>query len=146
MNNEYASHPIWASEDGGFVASKKNQYEEALHRTEDERYFEDRIIDSGVSTIGLLQLIQNTIDSLPPSQVSNYRPPEHLGGGTEMVYKPALTKIYDKKQQVNEIIHLLHNNPVQTVPTVLKKLTAKVEEWKQKKVILLIQQYIFIRI
>ncbi|KAI9278322.1 hypothetical protein BDA99DRAFT_553973 [Phascolomyces articulosus] len=133
LNDEYASHPIWASEDGGFVASKKNQYEEALHRAEDERYFEDRIIDSGVSTIGLLNMIQSTLDSLPASQVSNYRPPKYLGGGTEMVYKPALTKIYDKKQ-VNEIIHLLHTSPAQTVPTVLKKVTTKVEEWKQKKV------------
>lgn len=37
LNDEYVSHPIWASEDSGFVASKKNQYEEALHRCEEER-------------------------------------------------------------------------------------------------------------
>ncbi|KAI9489235.1 hypothetical protein BDB00DRAFT_844464 [Zychaea mexicana] len=133
LNDEYASHPIWASEENGFITSKKNIYEEALHRAEDERYFEDRCIDSGVSTIGLLQLIQDTLNSLSASQLSSYRPPKYLGGGTEMVYKPALTKIYDKKQ-VNEIIHMLHNSPAQTVPTVLKKLTSKVEEWKQKKI------------
>jgi paired amphipathic helix protein Sin3a len=32
LNDEYVSHPIWASEDSGFVASKKNSYEEELHR------------------------------------------------------------------------------------------------------------------
>lgn len=37
LNDEYVSHPIWASEDSGFVASKKNQYEEAMHRCEEER-------------------------------------------------------------------------------------------------------------
>ncbi|KAI8147238.1 hypothetical protein BJV82DRAFT_598310 [Fennellomyces sp. T-0311] len=133
LNDEYASHPIWASEDGGFVASKKNQYEEALHRFEDERYYEDRCIDSGVNTIGLLQQIQDYMDTLSASQLSSYRPQKHLGGGTEMVYKPALTKIYDKKL-VGETIYQLHNNPVQSVPNVLKKLTTKVEEWKQKKI------------
>jgi paired amphipathic helix protein Sin3a len=37
LNDKYVSHPIWASEDSGFVTSKKNQFEEALHRCEEER-------------------------------------------------------------------------------------------------------------
>jgi histone deacetylase complex regulatory component SIN3 len=37
LNDEYVSHPTWASEDGGFIASKKNHYEEALHILEEER-------------------------------------------------------------------------------------------------------------
>jgi paired amphipathic helix protein Sin3a len=37
LNDSYISHPTWASEDTGFVAAKKNQYEEALHRVEEER-------------------------------------------------------------------------------------------------------------
>lgn len=37
LNDKYMSHPTWASEDSGYVASKKNQYEEALHRVEEER-------------------------------------------------------------------------------------------------------------
>lgn len=37
LNDTYVSHPTWASEDTGFVAAKKNQYEEALHRVEEER-------------------------------------------------------------------------------------------------------------
>jgi paired amphipathic helix protein Sin3a len=37
LNDEYVSHPTWASEDGGFIASKKNHHEEALHILEEER-------------------------------------------------------------------------------------------------------------
>jgi paired amphipathic helix protein Sin3a len=37
LNDQYVSHPTWASEDGGFIASKKNIYEESLHRVEEER-------------------------------------------------------------------------------------------------------------
>lgn len=37
LNDTYISHPTWASEDTNSVASKKNQYEEALHRVEEER-------------------------------------------------------------------------------------------------------------
>src|SRR4029077_18975509 len=38
LNDEWASHPTWASEDSGFVAHKKNAHEEGLHRIEEERH------------------------------------------------------------------------------------------------------------
>lgn len=38
LNDEWVSHPTWASEDAGFVSHKKNQYEEALHKCEEERF------------------------------------------------------------------------------------------------------------
>jgi paired amphipathic helix protein Sin3a len=36
LNHEWVSHPAWALE-AGFVAHKKNSFEEVIHRCEDER-------------------------------------------------------------------------------------------------------------
>lgn len=37
LNDKWVSHPTWASEEAGFVSHKKNQFEEALHKCEEER-------------------------------------------------------------------------------------------------------------
>lgn len=37
LNDEWVGHPTWASEEAGFVAHRKNQYEEIMHRCEEER-------------------------------------------------------------------------------------------------------------
>lgn len=37
LNDQWVSHPTWASEEAGFVSHKKNQFEEALHKCEEER-------------------------------------------------------------------------------------------------------------
>ena len=44
LNDEWISQPTFASEDAGFVAHKKNLYEEALHRSEEERSEEEHIL------------------------------------------------------------------------------------------------------
>ena len=48
LNDDWASHPTWASEDSGFVAHRKNVFEEGLHRIEEERHdydFNIEVID-----------------------------------------------------------------------------------------------------
>ncbi|KAF8268550.1 Sin3 family co-repressor-domain-containing protein, partial [Lactarius quietus] len=46
LNDEWISHPSFSSEDSVFMAHKKNVYEEALHRTEEERHEYDFHIDA----------------------------------------------------------------------------------------------------
>ena len=132
MNDNYASHPIWASEDGGFIASKKNQAEEMLHKVEEQRYALDRLIDSGTNLFGLLTQISDAMAKLSPKQRSKYEPPPFLGAGTEMAYKLAIERLYPK--EASKIAALLQANPSQTVAPVLKLLKTKLEEWKKKKV------------
>ena len=55
LNDEWVSHPTWASEDSGFVGHRKNVYEEALHRSEEERHEYDFHIEAIVRTLGLLE-------------------------------------------------------------------------------------------
>ena len=37
LNDEWVGHPTWASEDSGFIAHRKNQYEEILFKIEEEK-------------------------------------------------------------------------------------------------------------
>ena len=64
LNDEWASHPTWASEDSGFVAHRKNQFEEGLHRIEEERHDYDFNIEACTRTIQQLDPIASQILSL----------------------------------------------------------------------------------
>ena len=55
LNDEFVSHPTWASEDSGFVAHKKNLFEEALYKCEEERYEYDIYVEANLHTIALLE-------------------------------------------------------------------------------------------
>ncbi len=55
LNDEWVSHPTWASEDTGFVAHRKNVYEEALHRSEEERHEYDFHIEAITRTIAMME-------------------------------------------------------------------------------------------
>ena len=51
LNDEWVSHPTWASEESGFIAHRKNQHEEALHRIEEERHDYDINVEACVRTM-----------------------------------------------------------------------------------------------
>ncbi|KAG0174311.1 Transcriptional regulatory protein sin3 [Apophysomyces sp. BC1015] len=130
LNDEFVSHPTWASEDSGFVASKKNQYEEALHRVEEERYDYDLNIEANLNTIALLEPIAKKISIMTTEEKAGFGLPPGLGGPSKTIYQRILKKIYGSDRGL-EIIELLHNNPTQTVPIVLKRLKQKDDEWKR---------------
>jgi len=75
LNDDWASHPTWASEDSGFVAHRKNVFEESLHRIEEERHDYDFNIETNAKVIQLLEPIAQQILSLSASDVSNFRMP-----------------------------------------------------------------------
>ncbi|KAK4519608.1 uncharacterized protein ATC70_009845 [Mucor velutinosus] len=129
LNDTYISHPTWASEDTGYVASKKNQYEEALHRVEEERYDYDLNIEANLNTIALLEPIAKKISIMTADEKSSFRLSPGLGSPSRTIYQRIIKKIYANKGL--EMIDLLHNNPAQTVPIVLKRLKQKDDEWKR---------------
>ncbi|KAG0953193.1 hypothetical protein G6F57_001621 [Rhizopus arrhizus] len=130
LNDEYVSHPIWASEEDGFVASKKSQYEEAMHRCEEERYDYNMNIDANLNVIALLEPIAHRIEQMTPEEKSNFRLRPGLGGQSVTIYERIIKKIYDKERGL-EIIELLYSNPAQVVPILLRRLKQKDEEWKR---------------
>ncbi|OZJ02279.1 hypothetical protein BZG36_05062 [Bifiguratus adelaidae] len=132
LNDEYVSHPTWASEEAGFIASKKNQFEEALHRCEEERYDYDLNIEANLNTIALLEPIAKKIAAMTPDERAVFKLPLGLGGPSKTIYQRIIKKVYGPERGL-EIIDALHENPAQAVPVVLSRLKQKDEEWKRSQ-------------
>lgn len=129
LNDDWASHPTWASEDSGFVAHRKNQYEDVLHRIEEERHDYDFNIEANLRTIQLLEPIAQKIANLTEEEKKNFRLQPGLEGQSKTIYKRVIKKIYEKDRG-NEVIEQMHANPCVVVPIVLRRLKQKDEEWK----------------
>ncbi|KAI9259908.1 hypothetical protein BY458DRAFT_517000 [Sporodiniella umbellata] len=130
LNDTYISHPTWASEDSKSVASKKNQHEEALNRVEEERYDYDLNIEANLTTIALLEPLAKKINLMNSEEKASFKLSSDFGNATKTVYQRILKKVYGPQNGL-EIIRLLHDNPSQTVPIVLKRLRQKDDEWKR---------------
>ncbi|KAG0327067.1 Transcriptional regulatory protein sin3 [Dissophora globulifera] len=132
LNDVWASHPNWSVEGEGFMPHKKNQFEESLHRSEEERYEFDMNIEANLHTIALLEPIAKQIQSMTLDERARFKLPEGLGGTSKTIYRRIIKKIYDNERG-NEVIEALHNNPAIAVPVVLKRLKQKDEEWKKSQ-------------
>lgn len=64
LNDEWVSIPIGSEESTSFKQMRKNQYEESLFRSEDDRFDIDMVIDSNTSCIRLLEPIAEEINHL----------------------------------------------------------------------------------
>lgn len=129
LNDEWASHPTWASEDSGFVAHRKNIHEEGLHRIEEERHDYDYNIEACSRTIQLLEPIATTLRRMDEAAVHNYKLPQNLGGQSEMIYKRVIMKLYGREKG-QEVIEQLHHRPYQVIPVLLNRLKERLETWK----------------
>lgn len=129
LNDQWASHPTWASEDSGFVAHKKNQYEETLHRLEEERHDYDFNIEANLRTIQLLEPIAQRIANMSQEEKNAFRLQPGLGGQSRTIYQRIIKKVYEREKGL-EVIEHLHSQPATAVPIVLKRLKQKDEEWK----------------
>ncbi|XBW34724.1 hypothetical protein QEN19_000291 [Hanseniaspora menglaensis] len=132
LNDEWVGHPVWASEESGFIAHRKNQYEETLFKTEEERHEYDFYIEANLRTIQTLEVINNRITSMSQAEKASFRLPEGLGATSMTIYKKVIRKIYEKERGF-EIIEALHEHPAQTVPVVLNRLKQKDEEWRRNQ-------------
>ncbi|RKO92645.1 hypothetical protein BDK51DRAFT_18371 [Blyttiomyces helicus] len=130
LNDDWISHPVYVSETG-FVSHKKTQYEEALHKCEEERYEFDLNIEANLHTIALLEPVAKRIQSMQTADEKNrYQLSPGLGGSSMTIYQRVVKKVYDKERGA-EVIDALHSNPTVAAPIVLKRLKQKDEEWKR---------------
>jgi paired amphipathic helix protein Sin3a len=131
LNDEWVSHPTWASEESTPVAAhKRNAYEEALHKTEEERHEYDYHIEANVRTIALLDPIATRIAHMDQQERENFKLKPGLGGQSKTIYQRILKKIYGRDAG-QEVIAALHDQPALAVPVVLERLKRKDEEWKK---------------
>lgn len=131
LNDEWVSHPIWAAEDAApFMTHKKNAYEEALHKSEEERHEYDYHIEANLRTIALLEPLNNKIQIMDPEERVHFNLKSGLGGSSKSIYQRMIKKVYGKEIGP-DVIKALHDNPVVTLPIVLDRLRSKDEEWKK---------------
>ncbi|KAH3661386.1 hypothetical protein OGAPHI_006793 [Ogataea philodendri] len=130
LNDEWAGHPVWASEESGFIAHRKNQYEDILFRTEEERHEYDFYMEANLRTIQTLETIANRLANMTADEKAKFKLPPGLGHTSVTIYKKVIRKVYDKDKGF-EVIEALHENPAVAVPVVLKRLKQKDEEWKR---------------
>lgn len=128
LNDEWASHPTWASEDSGFVAHRKNSFEEALHRIEEERHDYDFNIEANAKVIQLLEPIGNALMNMGGGEANGYEFPRSMGEN-KSIYRRILKKVYGNEKGL-QVAEDLFRNPIEVVPVVLLRLKQKDEEWR----------------
>ncbi|PNS20411.1 hypothetical protein CAC42_5861 [Sphaceloma murrayae] len=129
LNDDWASHPTWASEDSGFIAHRKNAYEEGLHKIEEERHDYDFHIEACGRTIQLLEPFAQQLLRMGEKERENVEIPPGIGGQSETIHKRIIMKIYGRVEG-QEVITALHARPYAVIPVVLNRLKQKHEEWK----------------
>ncbi|KAJ2723071.1 hypothetical protein GGI07_002898 [Coemansia sp. Benny D115] len=132
LNDRWASHPTWASEDTEFVHHKKNAFEEAMFRTEEDRHEMDIEIDTNLSVIRQLTPVAQRIEQLPPDKQMQQTLPKDFWGLSEALPRRALRKVYDSTRAL-EIIKAMHTHPAVAIPIVLRRLKQKDEEWRRQR-------------
>lgn len=129
LNDHMVSCPVFNSEDSTFIASKKNQYEEALFRCEDERFEMDLLIEYNLATIAVFEPLVRKIHVMSGEEKDSFVLNATLGGTSTVIYKKAVRKIYGDK--ADEVITGLQRNPAVALPVVLHRLKQKDEEWRR---------------
>ncbi|KAF1989574.1 hypothetical protein K402DRAFT_390535 [Aulographum hederae CBS 113979] len=129
LNDDWSSHPTWASEDSGFVAHRKNAHEERLHQVEEERHDYDLHIESLFRTIQLLEPIAQSLRTMSPADRNTFLLPQNLGGQSTTIHMRVLKKLYGQPS-ATEVNNDLFRNPYAVIPTVLVRMKSKLEEFK----------------
>ncbi|OSX66922.1 hypothetical protein POSPLADRAFT_1077635, partial [Postia placenta MAD-698-R-SB12] len=129
LNDEWVSHPTWASEDSGFAAHKKNQYEDILNKIEEDRHEYQTYLDALGCFIVVLKSIEARLDEMTAEERANFRLGPNLGGRSPGLYRRMLKKIYGL-DGTKEILKALQESPAAAVPVVLKRLKLKDDDWR----------------
>lgn len=130
LNDEWVSHPSWASEETGFSVYKKNIYEDALHRSEEERHEYDFHIEAIARTIAILEPINNKIAMLSLDERNTFKLKPNLGGSAKAIHHRVVKKIYGREAGM-DVIQAMQDTPAFAIPVVLVRLKQKEEEWKR---------------
>ncbi|GAB0133239.1 hypothetical protein EsDP_00001651 [Epichloe bromicola] len=128
LNDQWASHPTWASEDSGFVAHRKNQFEEGLHRIEEERHDYDFNIEANLKCIQLLEPIAQQMLAMSSTEREAFHMPAALAGQSTSIFKRICKKIYGERGI--DVVNDMYSHPFDVVPVLLARMKQKDEEWR----------------
>ena len=146
LNDTWVSAPT-GSEDFSFKSMRKNTYEEALFKCEDDRYELDMAIDSNTATIHvlepLLEKIKDAQAAAAAAAASAATSDETTGAPPPRVHfridRKTLTVIHLKSiarvygEHAEEIFELLRRAPEAAIPIVLARMKQKDIELRKKR-------------
>jgi len=127
LNDTWVSVPL-GSEDTSGKNYRRNQYQEALFKCEDDRYEVDLVIDSNKAAIRALEPLAREIEALsannPMAAKFRYRLEKRT---LSVIHLKAIARIYG--DHGTEILELLRRNPAGAIPVILRRLKEKDAEW-----------------
>ncbi|GFW02177.1 paired amphipathic helix protein Sin3b [Trichonephila clavipes] len=89
LNDTWVSFPAW-SEDFNSVASRKNRYENIIHRCEEERFELDMAISANTYTYQILENLQKSLIEMSVEEKSAFKLDDYLGGTSTVIQRKAL--------------------------------------------------------
>lgn len=141
-NDAWVSVPT-GSEDFSFKNMRKNQYEEALFKCEDERFEIDMIIDANACTIRILEPLAKEIACLrqkqqeldhfqengdSPVEQWQYRLDRRTLGA---IHLNSISRVYGDSGV--DILEVLRKHPAGAIPVILERLKQKDGEWRRAR-------------
>ncbi|KAG6845379.1 hypothetical protein H0H87_010488, partial [Tephrocybe sp. NHM501043] len=130
LNDEWVSHPTWASEEAGFISHKKNSFEEALHKSEEERFEYHVHLEALARTIAVLEPLNSRIEDMSNDERSLFKLKPDFGGPSKTIYHRIIKKVYGRDSGL-EVIQALQDCPSVAVPVVLVRLKQRDDEWRR---------------
>eukprot|EP00632_Arachnochrysis_sp_CCMP2950_P013965 CAMPEP_0185700544 /NCGR_PEP_ID=MMETSP1164-20130828/7548_1 /TAXON_ID=1104430 /ORGANISM="Chrysoreinhardia sp, Strain CCMP2950" /LENGTH=1111 /DNA_ID=CAMNT_0028367495 /DNA_START=182 /DNA_END=3517 /DNA_ORIENTATION=+ len=131
LNDVWVSQPVGSEESYSFKHMRKNQYEEALFRCEDNHFELDMVIESNQATIAALHHLYP--DSRDEARDVNVKEGGHNLQVDERalssLHRSAILRIYGEHGP--ELLELLNRSPMMTIPVVVKRLREKDAEWRR---------------
>ncbi len=154
LNDVWISLPDGSEESYTFRHMRKNQHEEVLFRCEDERFEIDMVIDSNATAlkrlepiaeeIAMLQQREAAADGRDRSGLKSSQDKGGLAGKTikfsfdkrilNTIHRHAISRIYGDAGQ--EMLELIHKNPVVAIPVVVKRLKQKDRDFRAAREVL----------
>mmetsp|Transcript_36011 Transcript_36011/g.80148 ORF Transcript_36011/g.80148 Transcript_36011/m.80148 type:complete len:1160 (+) Transcript_36011:163-3642(+) len=127
LNDSYVN-VITGSEDYSFKLMRKNQYEEALFRCEDDRYEFEMCIETNASTLKSLRPLAERLAGMTPEERSSFRLED---GMLSPVHFRSIERLYGDQGPM--LLDLLRRNPGVAIPVVMARLEQKDQEWRKVK-------------
>lgn len=130
LNDEWVGYPTWDSEESGYIAHRKNQYEDNLFRIEEERHEFDFYMGNNITTIQTFECIAEKLSHMTELEKQSFKLPEGLGYTSKTIYKKIIRKVYGSEKGL-KIVDALHNTPAIAIPIVLARLKQMDTYWRK---------------
>lgn len=127
INGQWVSVP-YGSEDVSFRNFRKNAFEDALFKCEDERFDLDMVIENASYTLRLLERALEDANSLSAEQQKTFTLDDRIFSKIRL--RP-INSIYSEHS--SKIIEMLKNSPIRSMPVVISRIKMKIDAWRKTR-------------